>query len=350
MLRRRLRELLGRFDHQRLLIVGDVMVDQYVWGTVTRISPEAPVPVVEVDRLTYLAGGAANVALNATALGAWVSLIGVVGADAEGRALLDLLAERGMPTGGLLTIADRPTTFKTRVIGQTQQIVRIDREVRMPVPADVRDRLLAAAATELAHVDGVILSDYSKGVVTAELAAALIALAHAAGLPIVVDPKGRDFARYAGATVVKPNRQEAAEALGSELTGNPSIVAAGQRLLTTLATDAILITRGADGMSLFEPGRPGYHLPTSCTRVVDPTGAGDTVTAVYALALAAGATHREAALLASHAAAIVCQQRGAVAVDAPELRAAVDGSPLGRARDNGHLADEREAPTTSPEV
>ena len=303
-----------------VLVVGDLILDEYMWGTVSRVSPEAPVPVVEVGRRSYAAGGAANVAANVAGLGGRAALVGLVGADAGGERVCGCVAESDVAVSPVPDPA-RPTTTKTRVIAHGQQVVRFDHEVTTPVHGPVRDALLARAKEQLGGVRACVLSDYGKGVVTPEVAGELIAAATAMGVPVVVDPKGVDYGKYRGAAVVKPNQSEAARALNRELHDDRAVAAAAAELIGTLGgRTAVLVTRGPAGMMLFEPGRPPFHVPALAREVYDVTGAGDTVTAALALALGSGLPLTTGCQLAAAAAAVVVGKRGTAALSAGELR------------------------------
>ena len=329
----RTRDIVAGFAGRRVLVVGDVMLDEYVWGRVSRISPEAPVPVVEVEELTHLAGGAANVARNLSSLGGRAYLIGLVGDDAEGLRLRRLFAENGVDASGLVVDPDRPTTVKTRVMAHNQQVVRIDRERRAPPHSETSRRVLALAAERLPEVDAVVVSDYAKGLVDRVVCARVIGLARGRGTPVVIDPKGRDYSKYSGATVITPNKAEAAEAADHDVSSEASLAAAGRRLLRSLGCEAVLVTRGEEGLSLFLADGQITHLPTFGRRVYDVTGAGDTVVSTFVLGLAAGATMAEAAYLANHAAGVVVGRIGAATVSPAELLAASERRDLnGRRR------------------
>jgi D-beta-D-heptose 7-phosphate kinase/D-beta-D-heptose 1-phosphate adenosyltransferase len=313
-------ELLARFDGCPVLVVGDLILDEYVWGTVTRISPEAPVPVVEVRRRSFAAGGAANAAANVAGLGGRVALVGVVGTDPAGEQLSGCVRGGRVTAAALVPDPSRPTTTKTRVIAHAQQVVRFDHEETGPVPAGVRGALLARARELLPSARACVLSDYGKGVVTAEVAAELTAAAARAGVPVVVDPKGSDYRKYRGATVVKPNQSEAGRALHRELADDAAVAAAGRDLVELLGgSTAVLITRGPAGMSLFEPGRPPAHVPARAREVYDVTGAGDTVTGTLAAALAAGLPLADGCRLAAAAAAVVVGKLGTAPIEAADL-------------------------------
>lgn len=317
-------DLLSRFAGCPVLVVGDLMLDEFVWGQVSRISPEAPVPVVEVARRTFTPGGAANTAANIGSLGGQPVLAGVVGDDPDGTRVCELLAGQGVRTAPVVRDPARPTTTKTRVIAHSQQVVRIDHERPGPIPPAVEQALLAAIAGVLPTVRGCVVSDYGKGVVTASFAGQLLRLTREAGVPAVVDPKGIDYAKYRGATLVKPNQLEAGQVLNRVLRTAEEVDRAGADLLDLLGPDtpAVLVTRGAHGMTLFERGRPPVHVPAQAREVYDVTGAGDTVAGTLALALAAGADPADACRLASLAAAVVVGKVGTATCTLEELKAA----------------------------
>jgi rfaE bifunctional protein kinase chain/domain len=316
------KSVLEAFPGQRLLVVGDIMLDENLWGEVRRVSPEAPVPVVELQRQTYVPGGAANTAANVMGLKGVAVLGGVVGRDRSAVRLRDCLRERGVDTGGLVVDPTRPTTTKTRVVVHSQQVVRIDREVRDPIPSAAEDALLEWAAREIQAVDACVISDYAKGTVSARVAAELIALARRFGAPVVVDPKGHDYARYRGATVVTPNLHEAEQAARLPVGDAAELHAVGLRLLQELVGSAVLITRGAAGMSLFVGPDEVVHIAAEAQAVFDVTGAGDTASATLAMALAAGAPLRLAMRLANRAAGVVVGNVGTSAITLPQLRRA----------------------------
>ncbi len=322
---RRLLACLKRFPQARLLVVGDVMLDQFIWGRVERISPEAPVPVVEVVRESFHLGGAANVAANVAALGGQVSVCGIIGNDLDGRRTLAALAEAGVGADGIVRSKQTPTVSKTRIVAHHQQVVRVDREQRQQTPAD-KQRLRAYLRRAAADFDAIILSDYGKGVLDEESLAELGAMARARGTRLVVDPKRRNYPHYRGITLATPNAAETAEAAEVDLAGGDTALAeAGRRLLERWQAQAILITRGEHGMTLVEPGRSLRHFPTTSRQVYDVTGAGDTVVATCTLALASGASLAEAAQLANHAAGIVVAKLGTATASADELAAALRG-------------------------
>jgi rfaE bifunctional protein kinase chain/domain len=308
-------------------VVGDVMLDRYYWGKVSRISPEAPVPVVEVERTTVRLGGAANVAANIGALEARAELLGVVGDDPAADVLRAELREAGIPDEGLIGLPGRPTTEKIRVIAHGQQVVRADFETAEPVAESARDSLLEAARAATDRVGAVLLSDYGKGTVTGDLVAGLVDLGRRKNLQLVVDPKEDHFPLYRGVTVLTPNLAEAETCLGSRIRSERDLLEAGPRILERLACGAVLITRGEKGMSLFEAGGEHTEFPAVAREVYDVTGAGDTVAAVLAVGLAAGLGMREATELANHAASLVVAEVGTAKVTRDRLIASFEGAP-----------------------
>lgn len=296
------------------------MLDEYVWGDARRISPEAPVPVIEVQRRSYSTGGAANVAANIGALGGRALLCGLIGHDLNGEALKSSLLASGVETSGLHVDGSRPTTTKTRIMAQNHQIARLDAEDRTaPSPALLK-ALLNWIEQAMTQTDACVISDYAKGVVTTRLAQHVLRLAERAGKPVVVDPKARDFRHYRGASVITPNIQEACRAANCEPDASSDLERLGRRLVKVLRRGAVLLTRGADGMSLFaSPEAAPLHIPAEARSVFDVTGAGDTVVSTLALALAAGDSIEDAARLANRAAGIVVGKLGAASVAPDEL-------------------------------
>jgi len=313
------RQIIDQFAGRRLAVIGDSMVDRFLWGRVDRISPEAPVPVVRIEKETLKLGGAANVAANIRSLGAEDVLFGICGPDEAGRQLRGLLGDRGIDDAGLIDSPDRPTTIKTRIIAHNQQVVRADREDDSAVASNLVDQL-ADRMSRSGPFDGIIFSDYGKGVLTDEALGLFIAAGHQAGVPMVVDPKKGDFSQYRGVTSLTPNQKEAEQACALPIVDGTSLREAGERLLERTAAEAVLITRGEHGMALFyKDGRDG-HLDTRATTVYDVTGAGDTVIAVYTAALATGADFLDAANLANHAAGLAVRELGTAAITADQLR------------------------------
>jgi D-beta-D-heptose 7-phosphate kinase/D-beta-D-heptose 1-phosphate adenosyltransferase len=308
---------------RRVFVLGDVMLDEFVWGKVARISPEAPVPVVEVTDHSFHLGGAGNVASNVRSLGGEAILAGVIGEDAAGERVRSSVSAAGIEP--LLAVASggRPTTVKTRIIAHHQQVVRADRERSDEIATSLETELQAGARRRLRDCDAVIVSDYQKGVVTARLLQRLLPLARRLGIPVLVDPKVRHFARYRRVTLVTPNQLEAEQATGIRVRGPEDLLAAGRRILTLLDCQAALVTRGDQGMTLFERARRPIHIPTAAREVFDVTGAGDTVIATLALALSAGARLAEAAVLANYAAGVVVGKLGTAQATPPEVLAAI---------------------------
>ena len=316
-------EMLTRFRGCPVLVVGDLMLDEFVWGQVSRISPEAPVPVVEVQRRTFTAGGAANTAANISSLGGTAYIAGVVGDDSDGSRICTILGEQSVNTAAVVRDANRPTTAKTRVIAHSQQIVRIDYEQPGAISETVESALLARIDEVLATVRGCVVSDYGKGVVTPSFVQQLIERARAANVPVVIDPKGTEYTKYRGATIVKPNQLEAGKVLNRELRTSDEVDRAGADLLELLGPDtSILITRGPHGMSLFERNQTPTHVPAQAREVYDVTGAGDTVAGTMTLALAVGTGLPTACRLASLAAAVVVGKVGTATCGYDELKAA----------------------------
>jgi len=315
-------ELVAGMRGRGVLVFGDVMLDEFVWGDVTRISPEAPVPVVDIRRESAHLGGAANVLANLRALGVRATLVGVLGADRAGERVRAELREAGAqdPDANLITDVSRPTTLKTRIIAHNQLVVRADRERRVPVDGPVEERLVAALRRLLKEADALVVSDYDKGAVTPYVLGEVLPAAEAAGVPVLVDPKLRNFDSYRPATLVTPNHHEALRVTGSEDDTDGGVARAARRIRERLGCRSVLITRGERGMMLLEEGGEPTYVPTAAREVYDVTGAGDTVIATLAASLAAGAALVEAAMLANHAAGIVVGKVGtATATDAELL-------------------------------
>lgn len=316
---------IAKFPMAKVLVVGDLILDHFIWGKVNRISPEAPVPVVKVVSESLMLGGAANVANNIHSLGGKVMVAGVIGRDDAGRNFIHELRVRGIPTDGIIVEDERPTTIKTRIIAHSQQVVRFDRErVDGIDPATVR-AILDYTRERIDRVDAIVVSDYSKGVISQELVEGLVDIAKGGGKVIAVDPKVNHFGFYKGATIVTPNTEEASRASGIEIEDEVSLLQAGRRLLNILGSDALLVTRGEHGMNLFEGNGEVTHFPTVAREVYDVTGAGDTVIGTVALALATGATMKESAVLSNYAAGIVVGKVGTATVTSGELKSAIKG-------------------------
>lgn len=310
----RLRTLLEGFPRAKVAILGDIMLDRYIWGDVNRISQEAPVPIVEVRHNSSRFGAAANVAENVASLGAHAALVGVVGDDDAGRELLSLLAGRGVDVEGVVTEPSRPTTTKLRVIAQSQQVVRADSEVTTDISGDAEARVIEGLRRAIEDSDVLIVSDYGKGVVTGTTIATAISTARELGKKVCVDPKESHFASYVGVTAITPNQKEAGAAVGKTITDDDSLLAVGTELLRRLEAECVVITRGEQGMSLFMSTGETVHLPTAAREVFDVTGAGDTVVSALSVALAVGASMEEAAIIANHAAGLVIREIGTASV------------------------------------
>lgn len=318
--RDRLQQLLAAAPTQRIAVVGDAMLDVYLRGDVDRISPEAPVPVVRVRERRYALGGAANVAQNVAALGATAELVATVGDDRSAAQLREMLDTIGGSTRGLVEV-ERPTTTKTRVLARAQQLVRVDEEVDDDCSPDEIAKITAAVTRAVNASDALILEDYNKGVLVESVIRHAVALATARGIPIVVDPKYRNFFAYGGATVFKPNRRELEAALGAAVSlEHPETLPA---LVERLNVSSVLLTLSEHGMALIERGSAGVHrIPTTAREVYDVVGAGDTVTAYLAAMLASGATALEASVIANFAAGIEVGKLGAATVTPNEVLAA----------------------------
>jgi len=324
----RFNRLLAGFAGKRILVVGDLMLDEYIWGRVSRISPEAPVPVVDVTGESYYPGGAANVARNVREFTDKVAVMGVTGVDSHGRQLLDLLEGSGIDTSGVQRDAAFSTTVKTRIIARNQQVVRVDRERRMPLPPEHTERAMRRLDGMVGGLDAIIVADYGKGLLTQPLADYICRTTHAHGKILTVDPHPHTSLSWPGATAIKPNRAEAFLAAGlppsdpvAPVLSDQPLLEAGNRLLQLWKTGSILITLGEHGMLLFQSGSQPYPTPTRAKGVFDVSGAGDTALAVFTLGLAAGATPAEAAELANRASGIVVGKLGTATVTAAELQA-----------------------------
>ena len=315
--------VLRHFPGQSILIIGDVILDRYWWGEASRLSPEAPVPVVRKQRSTVRPGGAANTAANLAALGATAHLVGLVGIDREAGELQGALLECGVAVDFLIAEDARPTTTKTRVIASHQQIVRVDEEDVAAMPGEVEDRAREAIARCLERTSAVVVSDYAKGFLTPSLLRFVTDAAGRAGKRVFVDPKGADYARYQGCFLMKPNRLELSILTGLPARNHEETLAAGSRLSTIMPGTLILVTEGADGMTLFADSRPIEHIASAPRQVYDVTGAGDTVLATLSLAISAGASYRDAMELAAEAAAIAISTMGTATVKLLELETAL---------------------------
>ncbi len=320
----RLQKLIRQFHDMAVLVIGDVILDEYIWGTVTRISPEAPVPVIDVTSESLRLGGATNVGHNLQTLGGKSYICGVIGEDAAGKKLQHALQTSGVDPGKLITVPGRATTLKTRIIAHHQQIARLDREDRSDLTDEQTAQLLANARELLPVIDAIIIEDYGKGVVTGDLVKQIVALARQAGTIVAVDPKTSHFTRYRGVSVITPNHHEAGASLHLSIDTHRQLLRAGRQLLEKLSCEYVLITRGEEGMSLFEQqSRMVTHVPTMTQEVFDVTGAGDTVIATLTLGLASGAAPIDAVLLSNAAAGVVVGKVGTATINQGELQNAL---------------------------
>jgi len=307
-------KLLAVLPNKRVVVIGDFMLDRYVWGRVSRISPEAPVPIIDVTKDDQRPGGAGNVVLNLTSLGAKCSAVGLIGDDKNGDELSELLQQSGADTIGLIKCDDRPTTVKTRVIAEKQQVVRVDREKTHSPDNSIEKRLEEKISEILVGADALILQDYNKGVMTKRIIRYAIEKANELNIPITVDPKSSNFFEYYGVTVFKPNLREAEGALNHRMFKNRDVEQAGSELLLRLQSESVLITRGSDGMSLFEKNKSVKNIPTRALHISDVSGAGDTVISSLTLGIACGLNLYDSALLATMAAGYVVGRVGVVPI------------------------------------
>lgn len=318
--KKRLNEILNGIEGKRILVIGDVMLDVYIWGAVERISPEAPVPVVEVEGETKRLGGAGNVAANVRAIGAKPILISLVGQDDDGDYLIKFMKSSGISPDNILRNSDRKTTVKSRIIAHSQQVVRVDRESPHNVANDELASLIKRSIDVIENgIDGVIISDYGKGVIAPELLTVLLPACREHNIFVAVDPKEMNFPLYRNISTITPNTKEAGAAVGFPVKSEDDVLEAGKALIEKLNADSVLITRGEEGMSLFTADGSGYHLPTLAREVFDVTGAGDTVISVLTSAYVGGATLREAAIVANYAAGVVVGELGAATVSPDDI-------------------------------
>lgn len=315
-------KLLGlkkKFKGKNIAIIGDMMLDGYLWGDVKRISPEAPVPIVEIDSEFFRFGGAANVALNISKLGGNAIPFGVIGDDNDGKIFSDLIKEENITSEFIIKDNSRPTTNKTRVISANQHIVRIDKESKLPISLEIENQVFASLSKMINQIDAIILQDYNKGVLTPNLIAKIIELANRHNKIITVDPKFDNFFEYKNATLFKPNRKETENAFGIRINSDESIKNAASKLMQRLNVKYCLLTLGEDGMAILEKGKQYLQIPTIARKVVDVSGAGDTVIATITMALAIGCSINEAAYLANYAGGMVCEIAGIVPIDLDSL-------------------------------
>ena len=316
---KRLDELKKGFDGKRIAVIGDMMLDGYFWGDVKRISPEAPVPVLEVEDEFFRFGGAANVAYNILTLGGIPVPVGVIGNDTYGSIFSSLIKEKNIQHDGIVIDNERPTTTKTRVIANNQHVVRIDKESKAYINNKIESKILAHIENLINNLDGIILQDYNKGILTPSLITKIISLANKKNILVTVDPKFDNFFEYKNVTVFKPNRKETETVLGIRIKSDKDISSAGRNLLQKLNSKYILLTLGEGGIAVFEDGDKEKRMPTKAIKVADVSGAGDTVISTLTIALASGADIYESCFLANYAAGIVCGEVGIVPIEKEQL-------------------------------
>jgi len=313
-------KLLTAMKGKKVLVVGDLMIDQYIWGDVSRVSPEAPVPVVGVKQETLRLGGAANVVNNVISLGGAVEICGIAGDDQMGRWLVREFDKKGVGARGVMLDSERPTTIKTRIIAHNQQVVRFDKEETSPVTREMEDIILGMVTSLLPECGAMVISDYAKGVITPTLLKQVVSEANDAGVPVAVDPKSNHFAMYRGVTVLTPNLLEAAAGAGMVIGSISDLEEAGQRVISNIDCPYLIITRGDQGMTLFTRGQKPQHIPAVSREIYDVTGAGDTVVATLALALAAGLSMADSAKLSNVAAGVVVGEVGTVPITSEQMK------------------------------
>jgi D-beta-D-heptose 7-phosphate kinase/D-beta-D-heptose 1-phosphate adenosyltransferase len=318
-------KIINGFARRKVVVLGDLMLDEYLFGAVSRISPEAPVPVVEVSREEFHLGGAANVAWNIAALKGQAFPVGTVGSDRAEKMLRKEFKAKKISELGLVNQSGRPTTIKTRIVASHQQVVRVDREHRQDLSPDSQSRVIARLKKLVPVCDAVLIEDYNKGLITGQVLKAALELCRRHRKIVTVDPKFNHFLDFTGVTLFKPNLLETERALGIKIAGQEDMLRAGKMLMSRLRAKAVLITAGEKGMYLITDGRTARHIPTTAREVYDVSGAGDTVIAVLTLALAAGASFLEASVLANHAAGVEVSKFGVAAVSPDELKKAVSG-------------------------
>ena len=314
-----MKKIVHNFKNKRVLVLGDIMLDKYIWGHVARISPEAPVPVVEVEKDTSCLGGAGNCSRNLESLGAFPLLTGVVGNDQEGTWIIKNVPD----SRGIFVDKSRPTSVKTRIVAHHQQVVRVDLEKKSTISSQIEEEIFNFIKQE--EYDGILMSDYNKGVITKSLMNKLLSLAHERKIPVFVDPKVENFPLFSPVTLITPNHFEAEKIVRHECLTDSQVEKAGQKILSHISTPYLIIKRGEQGMTVFEKGKKPLHIPTVAKEVYDVTGAGDTVIVTAVLALLSGGSIQEAAVLANTAAGIVASKIGTAAVTAEELLSFLPG-------------------------
>ncbi len=320
----RLTTIKNNFAGKKIAVIGDMMLDCYFKGDVKRISPEAPVPVVEIENEFYRFGGAANVALNILKLNGKPLPVGIIGSDNDGVKFKSLMTKAGILSDGIIIDKTRPTTTKTRVIADSQHVVRIDKESKHDITEIVENKILGYLVKNLSEIDAIILQDYNKGVLTKRLIYEIIELAKTENKVITVDPKFNNFFNFKNVTLFKPNKKEVEDAFGIRIATKKDILFAGEKLLDQLNTKFVLLTLGEDGIILFQKGKVPKKFPTKARKVADVSGAGDTVISTITLALCAGANIFEAAYLANYAGGLVCEDVGIVPIEIDKLFNAVE--------------------------
>lgn len=311
---------IDEFKNLKAMVIGDLMIDEYLWGNVDRISPEAPVPIVCVTHESQTLGGAGNVINNLVSMGADVIPIGTAGTGKAGQMIFDTLKSLGIETDGIVSEPQRPTTRKTRVIASNQQVLRIDREIKTRINADTLKKLIQIIEKKITQVHLVIISDYDKGLVTKELVEKAVLLARQNNILVLADPKALDFKKYERVSALTPNKKEAGIAAHMTISSKEDLFAAGKKLMSQVQMDKLLITCGKDGMVLFEKGKEPYAIPSKARQVFDVSGAGDTVISLLGLGLASGASFKDAAMVANAAAGIVIAKVGTATATIEELK------------------------------
>lgn len=313
--------IIKNFQKTRILVVGDIMLDEYIFGDVEKISPEAPIQILDLKEIRHIPGGAANVVRNIKALGGKIFLTGVIGPEDKGKILKRVLVEGGTNTEGIFIDPKRKTTVKTRVVARNQQIIRIDSENRNWISSKIENKILNFIKKRIKDIDAIIISDYAKGVVSPRLSQNIIKIAKDNKIFCLIDPKGRDYLKYKGCNIITPNAKELAQALNVQVENESQFLEAGKMLLSHVMCDNVLVTRGAKGMTLFERNGAWFHSPADnmAGKVVDITGAGDTAAATFALALTAGANLKQAMMIANYACGVVVTKAGAAVVLPEEL-------------------------------
>lgn len=319
----KLEKIIKNFTGKKILVVGDLMLDEYLVGKTTRLSPEAPVPIVEIEKINYVPGGAANAANNVKSLGDETILVGIIGNDNNGQTLIKLLKKQGIKTTGVFKDPERPTTLKSRIISQGQQVVRVDKESHKPIPKRIERKILDFIKETINHVDIILISDYAKGVVTPILSQTIIKLANKVGKRVLIDPKGEDFNKYQGCFMVTPNLKELETVLKIQVKDIKGLPQATKMLLANVDSEAILTTLGSDGMALTEKLGKHTTVPAADIKVVDISGAGDTAITTFALSLTAGASPYEAMLISTYASSVAISKIGTATVSRSELIKAI---------------------------